>query len=100
MPVSYTHLDVYKRQPYEQTHLKAMDDPYFNNYFHTFFRCIGDNDCFRSRFLEEDAIIQVYTRFDSFRTYEQFVKWLTQLCALSLIHISMMESSSSSSERF
>ena len=26
-------------------------------------------------------IIQVYTRFDSFRTYEQFVKWLTQLCA-------------------
>lgn len=31
------------------------------------------------RFGEE--IIQVYTRFDSFRTYEQFVKWLTQLCA-------------------
>lgn len=46
------------RKPYEQTHLKAMDDPDFNNYFHTFFRCIGDNDCFRSRFLEEDAIIQ------------------------------------------
>ena len=38
------------RKPYEQTHLKAMDDPDFNNYFHTFFRCIGDNDCFRSRF--------------------------------------------------
>ena len=46
------------RKPYEQTHLKAMDDPDFNNYFHTFFRCIEDNDCFRSRFLEEDAIIQ------------------------------------------
>lgn len=29
----------------------------------------------------EREIIQVYTRFDSFRTYEQFVKWLTQLCA-------------------
>ena len=29
-------------KPYEQTHLKAMDDPDFNNYFHTFFRCIGD----------------------------------------------------------
>lgn len=24
------------RKPYEQTHLKAMDDPDFNNYFHTF----------------------------------------------------------------
>lgn len=50
--------DAVGRKPYEQTHLKAMDDPYFNNYFHTFFRCIGDNDCFLSRFLEEDAIIQ------------------------------------------
>ena len=30
--------------------------------------------------LERESI-QVYTRFDSFRTYEQFVKWLTQLCA-------------------
>ena len=29
----------------------------------------------------EREIIQVYTRFDSFRTYEQFVKWMTQLCA-------------------
>jgi enterochelin esterase family protein len=45
-------------KPYEQTYLKAMDDPDFNNYFHTFFRCIGNNDCFLSRFLEEDAIIQ------------------------------------------
>ncbi len=50
--------DAVGRKPYEQTHLKAMDDPDFNNYFHTFFRCIGDNDCFLSRFLEEDAIIQ------------------------------------------
>ena len=25
---------------------------------HTFFRCIGDNDCFLSRFLEEDALSQ------------------------------------------
>ena len=30
----------------------------------------------------EKEIIQVYTRFDSFRTYEQFVSWLTHLCAL------------------
>ena len=50
--------DAVGRKPYEQTHLKAMDDPDFNNYFHTFFRCIGDNDCFLSRFLEEDEIIQ------------------------------------------
>ena len=50
--------DAVGRKPYEQTHLKAMDDPDFNNYFHTFFRCIGDNDCRLSRFLEEDAIIQ------------------------------------------
>ena len=50
--------DAVGRKPYEQIHLKAMDDPDFNNYFHTFFRCIGDNDCFLSRFLEEDAIIQ------------------------------------------
>ena len=30
----------------------------------------------------EKEIIQVYTRFDSFRTYEQFVRWLTHLCTL------------------
>lgn len=28
--------DVVDRKPYEQTHLKAMDNPAFNSYFHTF----------------------------------------------------------------
>ncbi len=32
--------DVVDRKPYEQTHLKAMDNPAFNSYFHTFFRCM------------------------------------------------------------
>lgn len=38
--------DVVDRKPYEQTHLKAMDNPAFNSYFHTFLRCIGDKDSF------------------------------------------------------
>ncbi len=29
-----------------QSYLKAMDDAAFNTYFHTFFRCIGDEDWF------------------------------------------------------
>ena len=33
--------DVVDRKPYEQAHLKAMDNPAFNSYFHTFLRCIG-----------------------------------------------------------
>ena len=41
-----------------QSYLKAMDDEAFNTYFHTFFRCIGDEDWFLPRFLEEDEIIQ------------------------------------------
>ena len=41
-----------------QSYLKAMDDAAFNTYFHTFFRCIGDEDWFLPRFLEEDEIIQ------------------------------------------
>ena len=41
-----------------QSYLKAMDDASFNTYFHTFFRCIGDEDWFLPRFLEEDEIIQ------------------------------------------
>ena len=36
--------DVVDRKPYEQTHLKAMDNTAFNSYFHTFLRCIGDKD--------------------------------------------------------
>ena len=42
----------------EQSYLNAMDDVAFNSYFHTFFRCIGDEDWFLPRFLEEDEIIQ------------------------------------------
>ena len=42
----------------EQSYLNAMDDVAFNTYFHTFFRCIGDEDWFLPRFLEEDEIIQ------------------------------------------
>lgn len=30
----------------------------------------------------EAEIIHVYTQFDSFHTYEQFVKWLTKLCSI------------------
>ena len=41
----------------EQSYLNAMDDVAFNSYFHTFFRCIGDEDWFLPRFLEEDEII-------------------------------------------
>ena len=41
-----------------QSHLKAMDDPAFNGYFNTFFRCIGDEDGFLPVFLEEDEIIR------------------------------------------
>ena len=50
--------DVVDRKPYEQTHLKAMDNPAFNSYFHTFLRCIGDKDSFLPRFLAEDEIIR------------------------------------------
>lgn len=50
--------DVVDRKPYEQAHLKAMDNPAFNSYFHTFFRCIGDKDSFLPRFLAEDEIIR------------------------------------------
>ena len=53
-----TDRDVVDRKPYEQTHLKAMDNPAFNSYFHTFFRCIGDKDSFLPRFLAEDEIIR------------------------------------------
>ena len=50
--------DVVDRKPYEQTHLKAMDNPAFNSYFHTFLRCIGDKDSFLPRFMAEDEIIR------------------------------------------
>ena len=50
--------DEIDRKPCAQSHLKAMDDPAFNGYFHTFFRCIGDEDGFLPVFLEEDEIIQ------------------------------------------
>ena len=50
--------DVVDRKPYEQAHLKAMDNPAFNSYFHTFLRCIGDKDSFLPRFLAEDEIIR------------------------------------------
>lgn len=50
--------DEIDRKPCAQSHLKAMDDPAFNSYFHIFFRCIGDEDGFLPLFLEEDEIIQ------------------------------------------
>ncbi len=51
-------MDVVDRKPYEQTHLKAMDNPALHSYFHTFLRCIGDKDSFLPRFLAEDEIIR------------------------------------------
>ena len=58
-----------------QSYLKAMDDEAFNTYFHTFFRCIGDEDWFLPRFLEEDEIIQTKGVRETRRIYHGGHDW-------------------------